>query len=84
MQILISALKQLTSETSSCVGGFNSFIGYYDGIIKLDESKPKVGIYLISNAGLSYKGSVYFRTEERILQTDEEKPMDEESYSAIP
>ena len=81
---LISALKQLTSETSSCVGGFNSFIGYYDGIIKLDESKPKVGIYLISNAGLSYKGSVYFRTEERILQTDEEKPMDEESYSAIP
>ena len=35
---LISALKQLTSETSSCVGGFNSFIGYYDGIInKLNE-----------------------------------------------
>ena len=81
---LISALKQLNSETSSCVGGFNSIIGYYDGIIKLDESKPKVGIYLISNAGLSYTGTVYFRTEERILGTDEERPMDEESYSVIP
>ena len=76
---LISSLKGLTSSTSSCIGGF-SYTGYFDGIIKLDESKQKIGIMIISN----YTGRVFFRIEERILGTEEARPMDAEIYSLIP
>ena len=80
---LISTLKELSSSTSSCIGGF-SYIGYYDGIIKLDESKPKLGIMIITDLGIEYTGRVFLRVEERILGTDEAKPMDAEDYSLIP
>ena len=80
---LINALRELSSSSSTCIGGF-SYNGYYDGIIKLDESKPKLGIMLLSNLGISYTGKVFLRVEERILRTEETRPMDEENYSLIP
>ena len=80
---LITVLKEVSYETTSCIGSFNSF-GVFDGIVKHDESKTKLGIMLISNAGLDFSGRILFRTVERILGTDEEKPMDEESNSLIP
>ena len=80
---LIIALKALNYESTSCIGAFNS-LGVFDGIVKHYESNVKLGIILISNAGLDFTGRIFFRTEERILETNEEKPMDEESYSLIP
>ena len=80
---LISTLKQLTISTSSCIGGFNE-IGYYDAIVEHDQTKPKIGIILISNADLSFTGKIFFRIQERILGIGEAKPMDEENYSLVP
>ena len=80
---LISALKQMDEEKTSCIGGFSD-IGKYDGIVEYDQSKPKLGIMLISNAGIQFTGRIFLRITERILSTDESKPMDEENYSLIP
>ena len=80
---LISTLKQLDDDKSSCVGGFSDF-GHYDGIVKHEGTKLKLGIMLISNAGLQFTGRLFFRTKERVLDIEETKPMDAETYSLIP
>ena len=80
---LIEILKGLDSKQSSCIDAYRT-TGTYDGIVKLDETKTKVGIVLISEAGLEFSGQVNFRTTERILGTDESKPMEEESFSLVP
>ena len=72
---LISNLKEITSESTTCKGGFNDF-GFYDGIIEHNESKTKIGIILISTTGRGFTGRVNFRTTERILETYENKPME--------
>ena len=73
---LISILKQLKPAESSCIDGFRSF-GYYDGIVKLDKSKPKLGIMLKSETSNQFTGRVFFRVTERVLGTDESKPMED-------
>ena len=80
---LINTLKGLALTQSSCIDGFRSY-GIYDGIVKLDKTKPKLGIVLISKAEFTFTGKVYFKTTERLLGTDESKPMEEETYSLVP
>ena len=80
---LISTLKTLTASTSSCIDIYRSFANY-DGIVKLDSQKTKLGIILISEADFAFRGKLYLRIAERILGTDESKPMEEESYSLAP
>ena len=80
---LISILKSLTDTQSSCIDGFRSY-AIYDGIVKLDSSKPKLGIILTSTSDFSFTARIYFRVTERILGTDEEKPMEDESLSLVP
>ena len=80
---LIDRLKYITNTNTSCVGGFNP-LGFYDGIIEHDEAKMKVGIIVASEVDFEYTGRVFFRTEERLLGTSEERPIDAETYSLIP
>ena len=80
---LIKKLNSLALTESSCIDGFRSY-AIYDGIVKLDKTKPKLGIVLISKAEYAFAGRVFFRTTERILGTDESKPMEEETYSLVP
>ena len=80
---LINILKGLTLTQSSCIDGFRSY-AIYDGIAKIDKTKPKIGIVLISKAEYAFAGRIFFRTTERVLGTDESKPMEEETYSLVP
>ena len=80
---LIEQLKTLTPETSSCIDIYRSYANY-DGIAKLDSTNTKLGIVVISEAGVSFGANIYLRISERILGTDESKPMEEETYSLVP
>ena len=80
---LINTLKGLTPAQSSCIDGFRSY-AIYDGITKIDKTKPKIGIVLISKAEYAFTGRIFLRTTERLLGTDESKPMEEETYSLVP
>ena len=79
---LISILKTLTPETSSCKEGYQSY-AIHDGIVKLDEKKTKLGIALYSES-FAFSGRINLRITERVLGTDESKPMEDESYSLVP
>ena len=80
---LINILNGLTDETSSCIEISRSY-SYYDAIVKLDEKKYKLGIILISEVDYPFNGRIHFRISERFLGTDEQKPMEEETYSLVP
>ena len=73
----------MTSTTSSCLDIYRSFANY-DSIDKLDSQKTKLGIVVVSKAWISFGVTLYLRVAERILDTDESKPMEEESYSLVP
>ena len=80
---LIEILKGLDSTKSSCIEVYKSTANY-DSLVKLDETKLKVGIILISNSEVLFSGRILFRVTERILDTDESKPMEDESLSLVP
>ena len=80
---LMNILSGLTVETSTCIEISRSY-GYYDGIAKLDEKKFTLGIILISEADVAFSGKINLRIAERILGTDEPRPMEEETYSFVP
>ena len=80
---LIEYLKNLTRKTSSCIDGFKLY-SYYHGIVKLDETKPKLGIIVIPNTERVFQGRINFRVKERILLTNESKPIEDESLSLVP
>ena len=80
---LITALKKLDQSTSNCIGGFSGY-GHYEGIIKHVSGKTKLGFMLISDAGIPFTATFYFRITERIIDTSEIKISDKEEYSLIP
>ena len=82
---LISILKNLDIEKSSCGHGFKN-LGYFDGIVKLDETKTKLGIMINFKNGFEFEfaGRIFLRITEKILGTDEKKPIEDESYSLVP
>ena len=57
---LINTLKGLTPAQSSCIDGFRSY-AIYDGITKIDKTKPKIGIVLISKAEYAFTGRIFLR-----------------------
>ena len=81
---LINILNEISISGSSCVDGFKRF-SLYDGIVKLDKEKTKLGIAIKeSKGGISFTGRVNLRIKERILDTKELTPKDEETYSLVP
>ena len=80
---LMETLRSLTLAKSSCVDGFRSY-AIYDGIVKLDPQKTKLGIVITTSSGAAFSAKIYFRVNERVLGTDESRPMEEESYSLVP
>lgn len=55
---LIEELGLLTEDTSACVGKFNEK-GIFDGIIKHDSSKTKLGIYLFTRGVIQFTARVF-------------------------
>ena len=81
---LITTLKNLDTSKSSCVGGFNE-IGYYDGIVEIDAAKKKLGVYLYTpTAQLKFTARLFLRINEKILEVNETKATEDETYSLVP
>ena len=82
---LVTILSNLEFAQSSCVEGFKNN-GYYDGIVRLNETKTKLGIMISFRNGFDYEfgGRIMVRITERVLGTGETKPMEEETYSLVP
>jgi len=81
---LKAALKALKPEDSSCIDILRAE-AKYDGLIRLDKDKTKLGIMIQeANSGLSFSGRVNLRVKERTLETSELKPNDEEKYTLVP
>ena len=80
---LVNTVNLLTNTTSSCIGAFNEN-GVYDGIIKHDESKKKLAIYLVTLGHIDFTGRVYLRVKEKQLEVNEKTVMEDESYSLVP
>ena len=81
---LINILNKITISESACVDGFKRF-SLYDGIVRLDKEKTKLGIVIReSKEGITFTGRVNLRIKERILDTKELTPKDEETYSLVP
>ena len=82
---LISALNEVKADEtkSTCLHIYQNY-GYCDSIIKLDKSKPKIGIAIYILATDSPQIKINLRIVERILGVDETRPEIDESYSLIP
>ena len=80
---LIEALRAIDDTTTSCVGAFNEN-GIYDGIIEFDETKTKMGIYLVTLGGYQFNARIYLKITETFLSAEEQKANEDESYSLIP
>ena len=81
--VLEETLRQLKANESACIGQFNSD-GKYNGIVKYDDSKKKLGIYLLSIGFIQFTATVYVRTTEKFLKVEEAQVKDDELYSLIP
>ena len=80
---LIEELGLLTEDTSACVGKFNEK-GIFDGIIKHDSSKTKLGIYLFTRGVIQFTARVFLRTTEKFLSVSEGRVTEDENYSLVP
>ena len=80
---LIEALQLLNEETTSCVGDINEN-GIYDGIIEYDETKTKMGIYLVTTGGYQFNARIYLKITETFLSAEEQKANEDETYSLVP
>ena len=80
--VLEENLRMLTKDKSACVGEYHSNI--FDGIIEYDESKTKLGIYLVSKTVQQYTATVYMRIHEAFLPVAERTNTPEETYSLVP
>ena len=80
---LIEAVRLIDNTTTSCVGAFKES-GFYDGIIKHDESKKKLVIYLVALGNFNFTARVYLRINEKNLSVNEQTIMEDESYSLVP
>jgi len=81
---LISILNQITETDSACPDGFKNE-GHYDGIVRLNDQSGILGIIIKeSKASLTFTGRVNLRIKERILETNELKPNDDETYTLVP
>ena len=75
-------LRMLTKEDTTCIGQYHSSM--YDGIIEYDETKTKLGIYLVSKTTQQYTATVYLRIHEAFLPVEEKTNIPDEAYSLVP
>ena len=80
---IINQLNKITKDTSSCIGAFNE-LGIFDGIFEYDTSKKLFVISLKTTGELESDVAVYIRTEEKVLEPNEQNVMDHGKYSMIP
>ena len=79
------ALDNLSEVTSSCIGDFTEGNGgFYDGIIKLDSTKTKIGIKLILEGVITFNARIYLRILEPELEVSEKQNKVEELYALAP
>ena len=83
---LKKTLDGLSQSTSSCIGDFSESTeeGIYDGIIKLDTSKTKIGIKLQLEGVISFTARIFLRIQEEILQPMEQKKGVDQKNSLVP
>ena len=80
--VLEEKLRMLTKTDTTCVGEYHS--SKFDGIIEYDESKTKLGIYLVSKTVQQYTATVYIRINEAFLPVAERTNIPDEGYSLVP
>ena len=79
---LIEDVRLMDENTTSCIGKFTN--GFYNGIIKHDNSKKKLAIYLVSHGYVDFTARLYLRINEYILPVTENTIFQDESYSLVP
>ena len=82
---LKNALNALDETTSSCIGDFNEEedLGIYDGIIKLDKSKTKMGIKLQVSSVSKFSARIFLKIEEETLETKEQLVTLDQTHSIV-
>ena len=80
---LIQAVGLMDDSTSNCIGSFTED-GIYDGIIKYPETKKKLAIYLVAKGHIDFTARLFLRTKEKQLSVNEQKVIEDSSYSMIP
>ena len=79
-------LDGLDETTSSCIGDFNEDdnLGIYDGIIKLDTSKTKMGIKLQVSSESPFNARIFLRVLEKKLKVGDELVTLDQTHSIVP
>ena len=82
---LISSLQEVKADESksSCIT-ISQNHGYHDSLMKLDNTKTKIGIAVYIPANIGTEVKINLRITERALAVNEEKPSFDETYSIIP
>ena len=83
---LKTALDTLDITKSTCVGDFNEQDdqGMYDGIMKLDNTKKKIGIKVQLEAVINFKARIFLRIAEEDLSVEEQTKNLDQSHSLVP
>ena len=83
---LKTQLDGLDATTSSCIGDFNEQEdqGMYDGIIKLDTSKTKLGIKLQVSTVTKFNARIFLKVVGTSLETKEQLTTLDQSHSLVP
>ena len=80
---LVKELDKINSKNTNCIGEFNKK-GIFEGIIKYDQDKTKLGIILKAKGQIKFTATVYIQTKEEILETKQQNIKIEETYSLVP
>ena len=80
---LIQEVGLIDDITSSCLGSFTED-GIYDGLIKYPETKKKLAIYMVAKGHIDFTARLYLRINEKTLSANEQKIIEDSSYSMIP
>jgi len=83
---LKTQLDSLDATTSSCIGDFNEQEdqGMYDGIIKLDTTKTKLGIKLQVSTVTTFNARIFLKIVGTSLETKEQLTTLDQSHSLVP
>ena len=82
---LKTQLDNLDKSNSSCIGDFNEddTLGIYDGIMKLDITKTKIGIKMQVSSSKNFNARIFLRTTEEFLDTKEQLKSLDQTHSLV-
>ena len=80
---LVKAFEDINSKNTNCIGQFNKN-GIFEGIIKYDQAKTKLGIILKAKGEIKFTATVYIQTKEQILEAKQQNMKIDEAYSLLP